>query len=53
MSDAVLGRVITKWFSILGEFRREVRKTAALYFQMVDFEPFSTLVRRIAWASVL
>ena len=34
-------------FSILGEVRRQVSKTAALDFQRADFELFRTLVGRI------
>lgn len=51
-SAVLIGRVITKWFTILGEVRSEVSKTVALYLQMVGFKLYETLVRRIPWASV-
>ena len=40
-------------FSILGEVRMGVSKTAALAFWMADFELFRTLVGRVPWESVL
>ena len=40
-------------FSILGEVRRAVSKTATLDFWMGDFEHFRTLVGRVPWEPVL
>ena len=40
-------------FSILGEVRTGVSKTATLDFWRVDFELFRTLVGRVPWESVL
>jgi len=40
-------------FSILGEVMRAVRKTAALDFQVEDFELLRTLVGKVPWDSVL
>ena len=40
-------------FSILGEVRRRISKTAVLGFQRADFEVFRTLVGRVAWEAVL
>lgn len=49
MLEAVLAIVITKLlqFSILGEVRSGVSRTAALGFQRVDFGLFGSLVDRV------
>ena len=40
-------------FSVLGEVRKRVSKTATLDFWRADFELFRTLVERVPWESVL
>ena len=40
-------------FSVLGEVRKRVNKTATLVFWRADFELFRALVERVPWESVL
>ena len=40
-------------FSILGEVRKGISKTAVLDFRRADFELFRTLVGRVPWEAVL
>ena len=59
VGDAVVGSFLGQSdhdmveFSILGEVRSGVSKTATLDFQRADFELFRTLVGRVPWESVL
>jgi len=53
-SGAVLGSDHKmEQFSIPGEVRRELSKTASLEYQRADFELAGTLVGRVPWESVL
>jgi len=52
-SEAVLGTVVMKLYSISDEVRRGISKTVTLGFGRAGFELFKTLTGRITWESVL